>query len=230
MNKTIAISVAMSAEYALMREALDNPEETKVKGLLFCKARLGNNTVVLAKSGVGKVNAAVTGTVLVYEFAPDCMISTGVAGGLDKSINIGDVVLGAYTCYHDVYVGEEVVQKSNNHTGKFPADACLLKNAGALQEWSGILKSGLICTGDQFIDNRDKLREIKNAYPEALAVDMESCSLAQVCDLFSVPFLSLRIISDTPYADKHLENYKNFFDKAPHTLFNIAKSIIKSII
>lgn len=230
MGKTIAVSVAMSAEYELMRDALGNPAETKINGLNFCKARLGENTIILAKSGVGKVNAAITATVLIYEFSPDCMISTGVAGGLDKSIHIGDVVLGNHTCYHDVYVGKEVVQKNNNHTGKFAADASLLKNAETLQNGEIPIKIGLICTGDQFIDSREKLLDIKNAHQDALAVDMESCSLAQVCAHFSVPFLSIRIISDTPYADKHLENYKNFFTKAPHILFNITRNIINVII
>lgn len=230
MGKTVAVSVAMDAEYKLLASSLENAVYLTVKGLEFCKAQKGELTLITAKSGVGKVNAAIAATILINEFAPDCIISSGVAGGLDRSVDIGDVVLGSETCYHDVYMGKEVVQKTSRHEGRFAADAQLLHKAESLRDRFPMLKSGLICTGDQFIDSREKMQRIKDEYPEALAVDMESCSLAQTCAHFNTPFMALRIISDTPYADRHLEKYADFFGKAPHVLFDIVQTIINTIL
>lgn len=88
---------------------------------------------------------------------------------------------------------------------------------------------GLICTGDKFITDRKELNEIKSNFPEGLAVDMESAAIAQVCHLYNVPFISFRIISDTPGADKHFEQYQNFWGEMADRSFRITETFLKAL-
>ena len=89
--------------------------------------------------------------------------------------------------------------------------------------------SGLICSGDQFITNRDELDVIKGKYPQGLAVDMESGAIAQVCHLWSIPFLSFRIISDTPGVKAHFKQYLNFWDTMADKSFAVTKEFLSKI-
>ena len=91
------------------------------------------------------------------------------------------------------------------------------------------LHGGLICSGDQFITDRTQLDKIKSCYPDGLAVDMESGALAQVCYLYDVPFLSFRIISDTPGADKHFDQYQNFWGTMADRSFGVTKALLEAL-
>ena len=125
-----------------------------------------------------------------------------------------DVVVSSRLAYHPVWCGD------GNASGQiqglplyFEADQRLLDVALHLNEGAKLeshVHGGLICTGDQFISNRDELQTIKGRFPEALAVDMESAALAHTCYLRRVPFISFRIISDTPGA--HEENFAQYLD------------------
>ena len=88
---------------------------------------------------------------------------------------------------------------------------------------------GLISTGDRFITARTELDAIKADYPEGLAVDMESASIAQVCHIFNIPFVSFRIISDTPGAEAHFEQYLNFWDTMADKSFQVTRSFLNSL-
>jgi len=88
------------------------------------------------------------------------------------------------------------------------------------------LYKGLVCSGDRFITDPAELSQIKGLFPEGMAVDMESGSIAQVCYLRHVPFLSFRIISDTPGVDGHIDQYNNFWENAPHRSFEILTQLI----
>ena len=88
---------------------------------------------------------------------------------------------------------------------------------------------GLICSGDQFITDRSQLDAIKQRYPEGLAVDMESGALSQVCYLYGVPFLSFRIISDTPGAENHFDQYQNFWGTMADRSFGVTKALLEKI-
>ncbi|MBO5793675.1 MAG: 5'-methylthioadenosine/S-adenosylhomocysteine nucleosidase, partial [Bacteroidaceae bacterium] len=88
---------------------------------------------------------------------------------------------------------------------------------------------GLICTGDQFITAKEELQKIKSAHPEGLAVDMESAAIAQVCHLHQIPFLSFRIISDTPGVENHFEQYLDFWGTMADKSFNVTKRFLESL-
>ena len=91
------------------------------------------------------------------------------------------------------------------------------------------IHGGLICTGDKFITDRKELNEIKGNFPEGLAVDMESASIAQICHIYQVPFISFRIISDTPGAENHWEQYTNFWGEMADRSFGVTKAFLDSL-
>lgn len=179
--------------------------------------------------GIGKVNAAAGTVELIRTYAPDCIISTGVAGGIDSCLKVMHVVAASRIVYHDVWCGE------GNAYGQiqglplyFESNRTLYDCAMSLDTETAI-HGGLICSGDKFITGRDELDEIKRNFPEGLAVDMESAAIAQVCCLYKVPFISFRIISDTPGADKHFEQYLNFWGEMADRSFRVTETFLQSL-
>ena len=229
MQKTIGVLTAMSVEYRQVAAMLQDAETVKSGPQEFLVGSLGESKVVLLQCGIGKTNAATGVTNLIMTFHPDCVISTGVAGGIDTRLDVMDVVIGKEVCYHDVYCGD------NCDPGQVQGLPRLFKGDERLVELASTLKtdvhivSGLICSGDQFITNRDELDGIKGKYPQGLAVDMESGAIAQVCHLWSIPFLSFRIISDTPGVKAHFKQYLNFWDTMADKSFAVTKEFLSKI-
>ncbi len=229
MQKTIGVLTAMSVEYRQVAAMLQDAETVKSGPQEFLVGSLGESKVVLLQCGIGKTNAATGVTNLIMTFHPDCVISTGVAGGIDTRLDVMDVVIGKEVCYHDVYCGD------NCDPGQVQGLPRLFKGDERLVELATTLKtdvhiiSGLICSGDQFITNRDELDVIKGKYPQGLAVDMESGAIAQVCHLWSIPFLSFRIISDTPGVKAHFKQYLNFWDTMADKSFAVTKEFLSKI-
>ena len=185
------------------------------------------NQVRCVLSGMGKVNAAVATTRLIYEYGPDCIINAGVAGSLNSDIREGSVVVGAKTAYHDVWCGGETpLGMVEGFPQRFSAHPALLE--AALGCAPG-LYSGLIITGDQFyLDEREDRRQ-KLLYPDALAVDMESAAIAHVCHIFDVPFLSFRIISDSHDDGQQLKNYTDFWQSMAERSFGVIDALMHSL-
>ena len=229
MQKTIGILTAMSVEYRQVAAMLQGTETVQSGPQEFLVGSLGENRVVLLQCGIGKTNAASGVTNLIMTFRPDCIISTGVAGGIDTKLDVMDVVIGKEVCYHDVYCGDDCDPGQVQGLPKFfDGDERLVSIAASLQTEVRIVP-GLICTGDQFITNRDELDVIKSKYPQGLAVDMESGAIAQVCHLWNVPFLSFRIISDTPGVEEHFDQYLNFWETMADKSFAVTKEFLSRI-
>lgn len=212
----IGLIIAMESEYRQLCEILGGD----------C-GRLGVNTVVLSRCGIGKVNAAVGTIGLIERERPDCIVSSGVAGGIDRGLDVMDIVVAEQTTYHDVWCGD------GNEKGqvqglppRFDSDARLC--AAAMAGTTKNVKRGLTCTGDQFITSKEALAKIKLDFPDALAVDMESAAIAQVCYLKGVPFMSVRIVSDTPGATPdHFAQYKDFWKELSERSFGNLKAILE---
>lgn len=189
--------------------------------------RVGLKNVRL--SGIGKVNAARNATEFILKDSPDCIISSGVAGGIDSSLKVGDFVVGTETAYHDVWCGE------GNEMGQvqglpryFKASAELLDKLSALDTEGYTLHKGLICTGDQFLTTLEEDIRVKSLYPQALACDMESAAIAQVCLHYGVPFLSFRLISDVQSPDcNHQQAYDGFWKEAGQRSFELLSRFLK---
>ena len=223
----IGIIVAMRKELDLLLPLLNDSEESRMGGFEFHCGKMGKHDVMVMQCGIGKVNAAMGTLMLVNNFAPNFVITSGVAGGADLSVNVMDVVAGARVAYHDVWCGpESELGQVQGLPLYFEGASRLLK---LLPERDDIHK-GLICSGDQFIDKKEDVDRIKGDFPDALAVDMESGAIAQVCYLNKVPFLALRVISDSPGASHdNTRQYLDFWTDAPQETFMLVKEIIKNL-
>lgn len=218
----IGIIIAMDIEYRKMLEVLGGKPE----------GRIGRNDVVLWQCGIGKVNAAVGTMMLIQQHRPDCILSTGLAGGIDDSLQVMDVVVGTQTAYHDVYCG------MGNEPGqvqglpqRFDADSNMLRVASEVGEESDLhVRQGLMCTGDQFITDRTRQAAIKAMYPDGLACEMESAAIAHTCFLQKVPFLSIRVISDTPgNTDDHQQQWDDFLNSMTDRSFRFVRSFLEQL-
>ena len=192
-----------------------------------------NSDVLVQKCGIGKVNAALGAQRMINEFHPDCIISSGCAGGNGDDVNIQDVVVSSELCYHDVYCGTAIDNTTiygqvQGLPARYQADPHLLAKANALD--CGVkIHPGLIVTGDWFVDSKDKMRDIIGHFPDAKAVDMESCAIAQTCYINKVPCISFRVISDMPLHDTDASQYHNFWDTVAEHSFQVTKTFVESL-
>lgn len=205
----IGVIVALDQEYAQIVKLLGGRPD----------GRIGENDVVLRRSGIGKVNAAVGAVELIDKEHPDCIISTGVAGGLSHDLKSLDVVAADKIVYHDVWCGEgNALGQVQGLTERFVCDRTLYSKALALGA-----HGGLLCSGDWFVSTEEEADRILGHFPEGIACDMESAALAQVCCLREIPFQSIRIISDVA-GDDHQQHYDNFWKTVAEDSFeNIRK-------
>ena len=224
---TIGIIVAMQSEFDLVLKTLAGAEIKKIRHLTFATGKINNQDVVLLQSGIGKVSAALATVELINLFAPKMIINTGLAGGLDPSLSVMDIVVGKDIVYHDVWCGEE------NEYGQvqglpaiFHSDEKLVAKALAIRSDTKIV-GGLIASGDRFLSKVADLKEVKSHFENALAVDMESAAIAQVCYLYGIEFLSMRIISDTPGIENHYDQYYDFWKKAPEKTLEVIEALLR---
>jgi len=216
----IGVIIPMDSEYRQMQQLIGGDT-----------GMLGDNEIVLSRCGIGKVNAALGTQQLINDYQPDCIINTGVAGGIDCGLNVMDVVVADECVYHDVWCGEPNAKgQVQGMPERFESNRFLYELALSVE---GPLHGGLVCTGDQFITNEAALKHIKEDFPEGLAVDMESCAIAQTCYVNEVPFLALRIISDIPSeaktTEEHKQKYDNFWQTLADNSFITIKHILESL-
>ncbi len=223
----IAVVVAMQKELDSIASLLQEKTEENANGFKFIHGATDGKSLVLHKCGIGKVNAAIGTCELINKYHPDALISSGCAGGLDERLKVMDVVASGNTIYHDTFVGEE--GEGTDIQKPFVSDERLVDKARELQQNNTRIHIGQICTGDQFVTEKAKLIDIKRRYPDGLAVDMESCAIAQTCSHFHVPFIAFRIISDTINSQAHVEEYNEFWSDMARYSFNVVKTYIESL-
>ena len=229
----IGVLTAMTSEFEQLAAMLDGVAECEKNNIGYLTGRVGENEIILRLCGIGKVNAALGAAELIRAFAPDAMVSTGVAGGIDCCLGVMDVVVSSSIVYHDVWCGMGCEYgQVQGMPAVFAADEAMCRAASSLNDDADNktrIHAGLICTGDQFITNRDELDKIKGNFPAGLAVDMESAAIAQTCHIYGVPFVSFRIISDTPGVDKHIEQYENFWGEMANRSFGVTRRFLMRI-
>ena len=193
-----------------------------------------DGNVRVEKCGIGKVNAALGAQRMINEFHPDIIISSGCAGGNGDDVNIQDVVVSSELTYHDVYCGRAIDDTTiygqvQGLPARYQPDQRLLDEATALD--CGVkIHPGLIVTGDWFVDSKEKAREIIGHFPEAKAIDMESCAIAQTCYINNVKFISFRVISDIPLRDTDASQYHDFWDTVAETSFQTTKTYVDQLL
>lgn len=226
----IGVITAMSVEFEQLQRMMTDRKDITDVAVPYSTGYIGDKEIVLQQCGIGKVNAAMGVTQMLEHFHPDYVVSTGVAGGIDKVLGVMDVVVSSNIVYHDMWCGPgcEYGQVQGLPL-YFQGDERLVQTALSLASDTQRIHAGLICTGDKFITDRTELDQIKENFPKGLAVDMESAAIAQVCHIMHTPFVSFRIISDTPGADEHIQQYENFWGEMADRSFHITRSFIESI-
>ena len=223
----------MTSEFEQLAKLLDGAAACSHNGIDYLTGRVGDNEIVLRQCGIGKVNAALGAAELIRAFSPDAMVSTGVAGGIDCCLGVMDVVVSSSIVYHDVWCGMGCEYgQVQGMPAVFAADEAMCRVAQSLNDDADNatrIHAGLICTGDQFITDRSELDKIKSNFPAGLAVDMESAAIAQTCHIYGVPFVSFRIISDTPGVDKHIEQYENFWGEMANRSFGVTRRFLMGL-
>lgn len=225
----IGVIIAMDKEFMRIKALLSHGGEEVNDGRTFVVGTMGDNEIVMLSSGIGKVNAAAGTSEMICHYHPDVIVSSGVAGGASVELNVQEVVASTQCVYHDMYCGSGVEYgQIVGFPARYDSDDTLLSEALAVDAGVPVHK-GLIVTGDWFVDSREKMRDILSHFPEAMAVDMESCAIAHVCYLHKVRFISFRIISDIPLKDTNASQYFNFWDEIADKSFHVTKAFLESI-
>lgn len=228
----IGVIVAMDKEFNQLKTLIADAK-TETKGRKeFTTGLIGCNEVVFAQCGIGKVNSAVGAVELISNYSPDLVISTGVAGGADTGLNVTEVVASTECAYHDAYCGDECEYgQILGMPARFKTPDDLVSKAMAINGKEALPKvhKGLIVSGEWFVDTKEKMRDILDHFPAATAVDMESCSIAQTCHTYGVPFISFRIISDVPLKDTKAQQYYDFWATMADGSFGVTKAFLESL-
>ena len=229
--KKIGIIFAMEEELKELLKYLDIKKTTTKYNLKFYEGIIENNECILVQSGVGKVNAARTAQCLIDNFEIDYLFNIGVAGGITKNLNVFDIVIAEKLVQHDFDI-----TAFNHEKGYIPdlgvyinSDEKLVKLAKKTIMSNNKYKvhSGVIASGDIFCTDDKMTKEINKEF-DAICVEMESASIAQVATLSNIPFLILRSISDTPN-NNNVITYDTFLEKSCINIAEAMKKLIKEL-
>lgn len=234
-NKPVFVGIigAMEEEINVFKKHMHNVKKVEKAGISYYKGLFSGVNVVVGQSGIGKVNAAVCTQIMIDLFEVDFIICCGVAGAVDNSIKIGDVVISTSAVQHDVIVstfGYKPGQIPRMDVVEFPADEKLVKlayKAGRSVLTQNRVHLGKVLTGDRFIQDTHEKTRLREVF-EGSCVEMEGAAIAHVCYLNNLPYVIIRSISDT--ADgKASEDYDKFANLAVDNSFKIVRSLLKQI-
>lgn len=216
-----AIIGAMDEEIAFVRSRLQKVTQKSLHSFIFYEGIYAHHSVVLVKSGIGKVMAAILVTLLHQHYSLKGIINIGTAGGLAKHLTPLDIVVAQKIAYHDVDVRGFA---SNYHYGQlaggfplyFQADSKFLETLQPLIKGKGFYQ-GLLLSGDSFVADAKIMDQIIQHYfneEDVLAVDMESGSIAQTCYVFQIPWVIIRSISDLVGANQQHLTFAEYVSKS----------------
>lgn len=224
----VGIIFAMKEELDALLEYLTINNEYEIFDLKFYEGIINNVTCILVESGVGKVNAARTTQILIDNMNVDCIFNIGVAGGVDSSLKVMDVVIGEKLVQHDFDITAFNHEKGYiPNVGKFIDGDDYLLNIAKSTIYDDTYKVGVIASGDIFCTDIVMSNKINKKF-NALAVEMEGASVAQVCFLSHIPFLIIRSISDIPSGNNTL-TYEEFLNKSSKKVAYMMNEILKNI-
>ena len=219
----IAIITAMDSEFNAVRSQYNFIDKKDVS-----TAEVYDKKILLIKSGIGKVHGAIA-ALKACQSGADLIINTGLAGGIDKSLSQGDIVLADKVCYHDVWCGSPNAKGQVQDMPLYYETKTELLQKCTQSAPKGYFHLGLTVTGDQFLTDVNRLQEIKADFPTALAVDMESAAIAQTCLLNNTDFISLRIISDVVGKPEQQTQYENFWQNVPHKAAEMVDIVLQKL-
>ena len=228
----IGIIGAMDEEIDAYRKHLSNLKEESWKIFTFYKGKLNGNDVVVVKSGVGKVFAAMICQILIDKYKVDTILFTGVAGALNKKLEIGDVVVSVDSVHHDfnaVPLGFKRGQISYTNYRFFGAEKKLVDLALKVDISPHKIIKGRVLTGDQFFTQSERKKH-KYLTEELCGdcIEMEGAAVAQVCNINQIPHLIVRTVSDKANGTA-VKDYKKFKAVVASNSFKVVEGIIKNI-
>lgn len=191
---TIGIIGAMPSELADIRAILGDAEIRRISGFDFYINEKNGKTIVNACCGIAKVNAALCTQVLIDNFRPDCVINTGIAGGMNDAVRVCDIVISTEVLPHDLDL--HFLNDYPPYCGIFKADEKLMETAEKVCGEFGVNSfRGRIVSGEAFISSSEVKASIQSRF-DPYAVDMESAAVGHCCYLNELPYVSVRCISD----------------------------------
>ncbi|QIP12525.1 5'-methylthioadenosine/adenosylhomocysteine nucleosidase [Spirosoma aureum] len=243
---------AFGAEVELVKQTLKKPKTVVVDGVTFTTGRIGKRKVVVAETGIGKVNAAMTTALLLDHFRPERVLFTGIAGGTNPDLQPGDIVIAGRTAHHDygsitdkntpTRQTRNVITKQFNPV-YFPADSSLMRLAekvvtsltlegiplasGGVSDRPVKVMTGTVVTGDVFVASSVKVSSLRAEFG-ADATEMEGAAIAQVCYQVKVPHLIIRSLSDRADAEAHIA-YDKFYPTAARNSAKLVIAIVQAL-
>ncbi|MCA0969995.1 5'-methylthioadenosine/S-adenosylhomocysteine nucleosidase [Halobacillus litoralis] len=228
---TIGIIGAMDEEVELLKQTMTNTKEQEVAGSLFIEGQLHEKDVVLLKSGIGKVNAAMSTTILHERYDLEAVINTGSAGGFAKELEVGDVVVSTLVTHHDVDVTAFQYEYGQvpGMPAMYAADEKLVNQAmEAVEQTSAKASKGIIATGDSFMQEQTRVDFVRGQFPEMIAAEMEAAAIAQVCYKYGTPFVVIRALSDIAGKESSI-SFDQFLPKAAENAATMIMTMVKAI-
>lgn len=233
MKDIIGIIGAMDEEVEELKHIMDGDEIITKAGLDFHIGSIDNKKIIVVRSGIGKVNAAVCTQILIDSFGVQCVINIGVAGAVSHELDLGDIVISTDAVYHDFDVTSFGYDKGiipRMEESYFKADENLVrlaKKAGDNLNVDNNIFVERIVSGDQFVADLAVKNQIKDEF-NGFCTEMEGTAIAHVCHLNKVPFVIIRSISDK--ADNSAEmNYNDFVLIAAKNASMMIQSMVKEI-
>ncbi|QIK70122.1 5'-methylthioadenosine/adenosylhomocysteine nucleosidase [Erysipelothrix sp. HDW6C] len=224
----IVIIGAMIEEVQALTALMEDSIEVDVHHVKTWQGTLSGKSVVVALSGVGKVNAAYTASTLIQAFKPEAVLNIGSAGGLQLDQKVGDIVVATQLQYHDLFIGPDT------HTDPrfiFSSNPTLVNLAqDVLQTMDKPYHVGLIVTGDQFITkHQPEFKRIQEVFTDAICVEMEAAAIAAVCQRSKTPFIVLRGLSDVTFEDGNEITFDEYLPVAAKNSALICKLFVDKL-
>jgi len=242
-----ALLGAFDKEVELVQRSLKNPKTQVLNGIKFMTGQLNGREVVVAETGIGKVNAAMTTAFVLAYFKPAQVIFTGIAGGTNPDLQPGDLVIARQTTHHDYGYITSQQQKTNQtrnaitrefNPAYFPGDSLLLQKAVAVSKqvsFESIPQTsrppsvivGTVVTGDVFVSSEEKVAQLRSEH-QADATEMEGAAVAQVCYQQGIPCLVIRSLSDKANGTAR-QDMLNFVQIAARNSANLVMALVGQI-
>ncbi|MFE1627529.1 5'-methylthioadenosine/adenosylhomocysteine nucleosidase [Brevibacillus reuszeri] len=223
----VGVIGAMDEELVFLKNKVAFEQNVLLFGLTFEIGVYKGIEVIIVKTGIGKVNAAVGTALLISQFSPNYIVNVGVAGSFRDDIKIGDIVVASEVRHHDVNVtlfGYEHGQVPELPPS-FQADPKLVQLAA--QFTPHLVHIGLVVSGDHYFDDHETVDKIRSTFPSVFAAEMEAASIGHVCWMAGVPFLIIRTISDQP-GNKGQESFHEHIHHASTTSVELLLKLLEA--
>ena len=227
----IGIIGAMSEEVQGIKKLMTDIEEEKIGTLTFYTGVMHDKDIVLLETGIGKVNAAIGATLMIEAFDVEEIIFTGVAGGVNEELDLGDVVISRDLIQHDFDTsafGDKLGMIPRMDNSIFKADDELIElavNAG--KKLKGKVVVGRVLSGDQFIASPEKIAFLKKEF-NGDCTEMEGAAVGHVCQVLDIPFVVIRTMSDKANSDAHTD-YATFMRIAADNSVTLVNEMLSNM-